>query len=335
MKRFICLLSIILFASFINGCILSKTPSKNDVSMNLGEQMTFSVKVFPSNATYTWTLDETPVLNTGKSYVYTAQCGQHVLKVHATHFLGTDTQAWNILTEGPICNLLSSLVDIPGGTFQMGSTDDENGWAQYTTPVHEVTLQGFEMGAYEVTQSQYEAIMGTNPSEHQGLGTENNPVEMVSWHKAREFCTKLSAQTGRTFTLPSEAQWEYACRAGSTTLYSFGDADALLSNYTWYGEDYSEGSTHPVGTKLPNAWGLYDMHGNVGEFCLDSMHWTYEGAPTDGSAWEPETGELRIHRGGGWFDYPWGCRSAHRLNPGGPDNFCDFIGFRVVAIPVK
>jgi len=234
----------------------------------------------------------------------------------------------------PISDLLNSMVSIPAGTFMMGSTDNEYGWAQYTTPVHAVTLQAFEIGAYEVTQAQYAAVMGTNPSYFQGTsypGTENNPVDRVTYYEAREFCTQLSALTGRTFTLPSEAQWEYACRAGSTTLYSFGDDDGLLGNYAWY-DSNSGDQTHPVGTKLPNAWDLYDMHGNVWEWCLDSWHENYIGAPTDGSAWEPEAGAYRMIRGGGWNSHgPWYCRSAMRYNY--PAYWLNYFGFRVLAVP--
>ena len=234
----------------------------------------------------------------------------------------------------PITALLNSLVPIPAGTFMMGSTDNEHGWAQYTTPVHQVTLQAFYIGAFEVTQAQYQAVMGVNPSYYQGTsypGSENNPVETVSWYDARAFCTALSAMTGRTFTLPSEAQWEYACRAGTTTLYSFGDDDELLINYAWYRppENPEWPWTHPVGTKLPNPWGLYDMHGNVEEWCLDFSHGHYRGAPTDGSAWGPEPGSYQITRGG------WGacsaifCRSAFRGDYD-PDDGRYSIGFRVV-----
>ena len=330
MKKYVLFLFIAILASILSGCILFKTPTTNDVAMTLDEQRTFIVNVFPSNATYTWTLDDAPLTNTQKSYVYTAHAGDHVLTVKATQSLGTDTQTWNI--HDPITALLNSMVYIPAGSFMMGSTDDEYGWAQYTTPVHQVTLQAFGIGAYEVTQAQYEAIMGTNPSHFQGTGKENNPVEMVTWYDARAFCTALSAQTGRTFTLPSEAQWEYACRAGTTTLYSFGDSDALLGNYAWW-DGNANGRTHPVGKKLPNAWGIYDMLGNVWEWCLDSKHDNYTGAPNDGSAWEPDTGSDRIFRGGGWFYYnPWYFRSADR-NGDYPGYGYSGIGFRVVAIP--
>lgn len=245
----------------------------------------------------------------------------------------------------PISTLVGTMVWIPAGSFQMGSTD-----LNITTPVHTVTLSGFYLGATEVTQAQYLAVMGSNPSYFQGTsypGRENCPVEMVTWYEAREFCARLTAMTpGYVFMLPSEAQWEYACRAGTTTLYSFGDSDALIGDYAWnwYYSDGHNGNWHgpygnwhgpqPVGTRLPNPWGLYDMHGNVWELCLDSWHDDYTGAPTDGSAWDPNTGSYRMLRGGSWdYDDPRGCRSAYRIGyliAAGGD---DAIGFRVLAVP--
>jgi eukaryotic-like serine/threonine-protein kinase len=218
----------------------------------------------------------------------------------------------------PITQLLNSMVYIPSGSFQMGSKEDL--WVQ---PVHTVTLSGFYMGEAEVTQAQYTAVMDTNPSfynETRRPNADNNPVESVTWTEAKDFCQRLSAMTSRTFTLPSEAQWEYACRAGSTTLYSFGDSDSLLGDYAWWGGNtgtfngYAYGP-HPVKTKLPNPWGLYDMHGNVMEWCLDAIprevvsteYPGYYNAPTDGSAFEPGEGNpldyrylYRACRGGKW-----------------------------------
>jgi formylglycine-generating enzyme required for sulfatase activity len=337
MKKSVIFLFIAILVSILSGCILSKTPSTNNVTMNLGEQKTFSVNVYPSNATYTWTLNGLPLSNTGKSYLYTALGGNHTLVVKAKQALGTDTQTWNItihLSE-PITDLLNSLVPIPAGSFMMGSTDNENEYAQYTTPVHQVTLQAFDIGAYEVTQAQYLAVMGTNPSYFQGTSypdSASRPVEMVNWYDARAFCTALSALTGRTFTLPSEAQWEYACRAGTTTLYSYGDSDALLGDYAWWSLN-SGGQTHPVGTKLSNNWGLYDMMGNVWEWCLDSLHTNYVGAPNDGSAWEPDTGSNRLIRGGSWNNgAPWIFRSAFRAYDDYPGFRSYNIGFRVLAV---
>ena len=209
--------------------------------------------------------------------------------------------------------------------IQTDGVDDYWGW---NWPVHEVMLQGFEIGAYEVTQAQYAAVIGNNPSFFQG--NDNNPVVEVSWYDARTFCTQLSVMTGRTFTLPSEAQWEYACRAGTTTLYSFGDDDTLLGNYAWYSTN-SGNQTHPIGTKLPNNWGLYDMHGNVDELCLDSYHENYTDAPADGSAWDPEISTYRMLRGGSYFRVEWYCQSAHR-DIDQPDFRYFTYGFRVVAV---
>ena len=298
---------------------------------------------------YYWRLYEGPAVTLSDPYAVSTQFDSSSIPSGSTltfeltvadagGLISTDTCTITIsgLSE-PITALLNSMVYIPGGTFMMGSTDNEYGWAQYTTPVHTVTVPAFDIGAYEVTQAQYLAVMGGNPSYFQGTSypnSENNPVETVSWYDARAFCTALSALTGRTFTLPSEAQWEYACRAGTITLYSYGDSDALLGNYAWW---YSNSGlqTHPVGTKFPNNWGLYDMMGNVWEWCLDSLHTNYLDAPTDGSAWEPETGSYRLLRGGSWYyDPPGYFRSAYRWSHDNPDSRDYNHGFRVVEIPM-
>jgi formylglycine-generating enzyme required for sulfatase activity len=194
-------------------------------------------------------------------------------------------------------------------------------------PIHRVNVPEFLMGKYQVTQAQYEAVMGENPSRFKG---KQNPVEQVSWHDAQEFCKKLSQKTGRKVKLPSEAQWEYACRAGSTGKYCFGDNEDQLGKYAWYGEN-SDSKTHPVGEKLVNAWGLYDMHGNVWEWCEDVWHNDYNGAPTDGSAWLSDGNQSQhILRGGSWLLNDPNCLSALRYwfilfirN--------DYFGFRFVS----
>ena len=227
-----------------------------------------------------------------------------------------------------------TLVYIPAGTFWMGSKPE--GIMSWITnnerPRHQVTLSAFWMGETPVTQGQYQAVMGKNPSHFQG--DLDRPVENVRWQDADRFCQELSKQllktTQETMTLPSESQWEYACRAGTDTRYSFGNDSAQLGNYAWYG-DNSGKQTHPVKQKKPNAWGLYDMHGNVWEWCADHWHGNYEGAPTDSSAWlSSDKSQSRLLRGGSWSGFTRRCRSAARLNVN-PALRNYAFGFRVVC----
>jgi len=217
-------------------------------------------------------------------------------------------------------------VPIPAGTFTMGE-------GKTATP-HKVTLtQEFHLGQYEVTQEQYEQVMGTNPSQFKG---PQNPVEKVSWDDAVEFCRKLSAmpaekKAGYVYRLPTEAEWEYACRAGTKTTYSFGDSDSELGDYAWYNEN-SGNTTHPVGGKKPNPWGLYDMRGNVWEWCQDWYGDYPSGSVTDptGSA----SGSSRVYRGGSWLYNSDYCRSAIRF--GDPPDRRDYnLGFRVLRSSIK
>ncbi|MCP4455508.1 MAG: formylglycine-generating enzyme family protein [Planctomycetes bacterium] len=181
-----------------------------------------------------------------------------------------------------------------------------------------------------VTQAQYHAVMGGNPSNFEGVDL---PVESVSWQDAMEFCKKLSKKTNENYRLPSEAQWEYACRAGSTENYCFGDDESQLGDYAWYAKN-SENQSHSVGKKKPNKLGLYDMHGNVWAWCQDHWHDNYDGAPANGRPWEEvdNVGSLRVVRGGGWIGSAVGCRCScrGRLDPEGGRYF---LGFRVVLVP--
>jgi formylglycine-generating enzyme required for sulfatase activity len=208
------------------------------------------------------------------------------------------------------------MVLIPAGEFLMGSPDsDKDAWSG-EKPQHRVRItKPFYLGKYLVTQEQWEAVMGNNPSQLKGV---KNPVETVSWDDCQQFVGKLNAKSaagGGKFQLPSEAQWEYACRAESTTRFCFGDDEPKLGDYAWYAAN-SGCKTHPVGEKKPNAWELYDMHGNVREWCQD--WWKgYKGSPVDdptGAA----TGSCCVFRGGSWDDPAEYCRSAYR----------DFVGFR-------
>jgi len=213
------------------------------------------------------------------------------------------------------------LVRIPAGKFMMGSNEDDS-----EKPIHEVTIQPFYLGKYPITQEQYQAVMGSNPSRFKGAKL---PVEQVSWDDAVKFCEKLS-QNDKKYRLPSEAEWEYACRAGTQTKYYFGDDQSKLKDYAWYREN-SGSTTHPVGEKKPNAFGLYDMYGNVWEWCSDRWHENYNNAPTDGSSWETGTVKnYRALRGGSWSGDVIYCRSAYRFRINA-SNRNDFIGFRLVV----
>jgi len=200
------------------------------------------------------------------------------------------------------------MVQIPGGTFQMGSSDgydDEK-------PVHTVTVKSFAMGKYEVTLEEYdkfcEATKREKPSD---LGRGKRPVINVNWDDAKAYIKWLSEQTGKDYRLPTEAQWEYACRAGSVGKYSFGDDVNQLGNYGWY-HGNSGGKTHPVGEKQANKFGLYDMHGNVWEWLEDVWHENYTGAPVDGSAWVSGGSNIHLLHGGSWAGNDDDLRCADR-----------------------
>ncbi len=237
------------------------------------------------------------------------------------------------LTEDLGNGVTLEMVQIPGGTFTMGSPAGEKQRDNDESPQHRVTVPSFYMGRYEVTQAQYQAVMGKNPSNFKG---NKRPVEKVSWNDAVEFCKKLSQKTGRTYRLPSEAEWEYACRAGSSTPFYFGETITPdLVNYNGnspYGSapkgEYRQQTTD-VGIFPPNAFGLYDMHGNVYEWCQDTWHDNYNGAPTDGSAWIDNQNSYRLLRGGSWFNNSGYCRSANRGRDY-PDDIGNNDGFRVV-----
>ena len=217
---------------------------------------------------------------------------------------------------------------IPAGKFWMGSADDDRAADSDEKPRHEVTIsQAFHLGKYPVTQAQWQAVMGTNPSEFEG---PDRPVENVSWKDAQTFIAKLNALEGHgRYRLPTEAEWEYACRAGSETAYSFGDDAGELGNYAWYSGN-SGRKTHPVGQKQPNAWGLYDMHGNVEEWVQDWKGKYSSGAAVDPQG--PEAGERRVLRGGSWNYGAEGCRSAHRIRFRS-DYRADYYGFRLALTP--
>ena len=239
------------------------------------------------------------------------------------------------------------LVSIPGGEFLMGSPETEADRQSFEGPQRLVRVQPFFMGKYPVTQEQWESVAGLpkidrkldlEPSNFKG---KTLPVEQVSWHDAMEFCARLSKKTNRTYTLPSEAQWEYACRAGTTSPFHFGET--IDSNYANYNADYvyglgekgeSRSTTTPVGFfKVANRFGLYDMHGNVWEWCADHWHESYEDVPRDDLAWLDQNASedaRRLLRGGSWNIHPRDCRAAFRgRDAAGVRDFN--LGFRLIS----
>jgi formylglycine-generating enzyme required for sulfatase activity len=242
---------------------------------------------------------------------------------------------------------------IPEGSFNMGSPEDEQERSPSEEPVHRVQVSSFFMGKYPVTQAQWKIVaslpqvnreLNPDPSRFKG---DKRPVERVSWYDAVEFCQRLSQYTNRTYRLPTEAEWEYACRAGTTTPFHFGETITTdfanyrgtdNKEYDWWGSygrgpkgEYREETTAVDHLGIANAFGLCDMHGNVWEWCLDHWHDNYEGAPNDGSAClTDDESATRVLRGGSWFDFPRNCRCASRYDtfPG----YVSFnIGFRVVC----
>jgi formylglycine-generating enzyme required for sulfatase activity len=227
------------------------------------------------------------------------------------------------------------MVYIPGGTIIMGSPATETGRIIYENPQHRIRIPAFFAGKYPITQAQWQVVMENNPSRFQGAKL---PVDYVLFDMALEFCRKLSQKTGKKYRLLSEAEWEYACRAGTTTPFHFGETVTReLANY--YGNmpyanapkgPYS-GKTTYVGSFPPNAFGLYDMHGNVFEWCSDRWHDSYNGAPTDGSSRKTGTPEYFVQRGGSWNTSAVNCRSAYRGRHSASYSYGD-IGFRVACV---
>ncbi len=260
------------------------------------------------------------------------------------------------LIEGPIRSSISSSISssvyasssssmrnstgmefilIPAGEFEMGSQMREKRRKLWESPVHRVTIKKpFYLGRYPVTQEQWQRVAGNNPSFFKGGMC---PVESVSWIGAQAFLQKLNSlekadENNCLYRLPTEAEWEYAARAGTVTSYFFGNEESKLKEYAWFLEN-SGLETHPVGLKKSNPWGLYDIYGNVGEWVQDEYHISYKGAPTDGTAWEnllPGVSiPVRVRKGGGWNGNAGCCRSAERLFAA-QDKRLNSLGFRVV-----
>ncbi|MBW4629786.1 MAG: SUMF1/EgtB/PvdO family nonheme iron enzyme [Brasilonema octagenarum HA4186-MV1] len=263
---------------------------------------------------------------------------------HRGEIIKRETKQAQYFTEDLGNSITLEMVAIPSGKFMMGSPEGEGNESE--KPQHEVTIQPLFMGKYPVTQAQWQSVaalprvnrdLDPDPSHFKG---DNRPVEQICWYDVVEFCARLSKKIGREYRLPSEAEWEYACRAGTTTPFHFGET--ITNNLANYrprrifanepkGESQEE--TTPIRTFPPNAFGLYDMHGNVWEWCADAWHENYQEAPTDGSAWEKVNNDddlIRLLRGGSWPFSPAYCRSAYRYSYDADDRYNTF-GFRVVC----
>ncbi len=216
-----------------------------------------------------------------------------------------------------------NMVWVEGGTFRMGATSEQGSDAwEGENPVHDVTLSGYYIGKTEVTQALWKAVMGSNPSRFKG---DNLPVEEVSWNDCQEFIRKLNALAGQNFRLPTEAEWEFACRGGNNSRgYKYSGSN-YIDNVAWY-DGNSGDKTLPVGTKAPNELGIYDMSGNVWEWCADWCGYYSSGAQTNPKG--PYEGSYRVRRGGGWGAYARSCRSSNRH--GNYPTLCgDYLGLRL------
>ncbi|WP_297086189.1 formylglycine-generating enzyme family protein [Thermoleptolyngbya sp. C42_A2020_037] len=272
--------------------------------------------------------------------------------------ISTQVKSIPVYQEALPLEQILNLVKIPGGAFLMESPPEEEGrdYYQYNLPEttgliveqqHQVTVPPFSISQFPITQAQWRAVAALPPVNREldpdpanaSFKGGDRPVESISWYDAIEFCDRLSQHTGKPYRLPSEAEWEYACRAGTTDPFHLGDT--LRSDLANYDATYTHGNgtvgvyrqaTTEVGSFGVNSFGLGDMHGNVYEWCLDHWHPTYERSPTDGSAWITEGDDrYRLVRGGSWFYYPAFCRSANR-NRNTPHNRNNNIGFRVVGV---
>ncbi len=297
-----------------------------------------------------WVSEETcviPPLQTFEFDVATVEVKQSGRRKNRQVTISRDRHQAQYFTEDLGNGVTLEMVDIPGGTFTMGAPETEKESRDTERPQHQVTVPPFFMGKYPITQAQWQAVaafpqvnreLDPDPSRFKG---SDRPVETISWYDADEFCARLAKATGRDYRLPSEAEWEYACRAGTTTPFHFGETiTPELANYN--GEyTYGAGSkgeyrqeTTPVGKfQVNNAFGLSDMHGNVFEWCVDHLHENYESSPLDGSAWlenSDNDNHSRMLRGGSWLNSPWDCRSAYR-SPYDPDFRSYSLGFRVVV----
>ena len=233
------------------------------------------------------------------------------------------------MTETITNSIGMELVLIPAGSFRMGGDKKLEQAEDHETPRHIVKIsKTFYMGKYEVTQSQWSEIMNNNPSEFKD---DIRPVERVSWNDVQEFIQKLNNKEETIkYSLPTEAEWEYAARADTESTYCFSGDIQILSQYAWYRKN-SAGKTHPIGQLKPNAWGLYDVHGNVHEWCQDWFDRNYYSQSPSNSPLGPSSGLAKVSRGGDWGSEDWYCRCASR-SLSSPDRRSNRLGFRLVRM---
>ena len=276
------------------------------VSLDILSEFLLKNKVPVRESPASKALDTASVAELAQTFTYRVECAGSAQQAGSTPKPGTRPSPGQIIKDCADC---PEMVVIPAGSFEMGSNENA-----LERPVHRVNVPSFLIGKTEVTQGQWMAVMGSNPSRFDSCG-DDCPVERVSWNDAQDFARRLSQKTGKQYRLPSEAEWEYAARAGSSTKWSFGDNENQLGEYAWF-KSNSQNKTHPAAQKMRNAFGLYDMHGNVWEWVEDCYHANYC------------SGGLRVLRGGSWYDVPAYLRSAFR-NWNTPDYRFSSFGFRL------
>ena len=269
-------------------------------------------------------------LKAGTTYYYRMRLNMEDGKVESETktFVTNNPNDPNNPNTFTVNGVIFEMVYVEGGSFDMGATTEQGGDANSDEyPVHSVTLSEYYIGRCEVTQELWEAVMGSNPSCFIGA---QKPVERVSWYECQEFVSRLNSLTGRTFRLPTEAEWEYAARGGKKSSHYKYSGSGNIGNVAWYKDNSGSSSTHPVGTKSPNELGIYDMSGNVWEWCSDRYGDYSAGAQTNPQG--PSSGSFRVLRGGSWYNSARRCRVSNRgfNDPG----FSDIgYGLRLVLVP--
>ncbi len=323
------------------------TQPDGDVVINAASSDTGEGTVFPSSLTFTssnWNVDQT-VTVTGVDDGIDDEDQTYTIQLTVDTGSTTDTTGYASLNPGVVnvsnveSPLYSGMVPITGGTFQMG--DINGGGDSDELPVHSVTVGDFYISDHEVTAAEYKECVDDGGCSYNGgtgsyytygaSGKENHPMNYVSWTETQAYIAWLNGKSSRVYRLCTEAEWEYAARAGTSTKYTCGDSDSCLNDVAWYLGNNSPAGTKADKTKQANAWGLYDMYGNVLEWVQDWYHSNYTSAPTDGSAWESPTGSYRVFRGGAFYGSTYDLRSADRIynSPGYRNNF---IGFRLCSV---